>query len=907
MGRLVRVAIVVVPLAGAFGRLFVDPHALLVDSERANVDTAVRAENRLPGNDLTRLFLPHHMRIAERIHQTGRLPLWDPAGFGGRPFVGNPQASLFYPPVWLVWRSREPAALGWVTVAHLLWAALGLYTLCRSQAIGSFASSVAAGSLIVSPYMIAQVNEGHYPHVWSACWYPWAFLSIRAWHRGNRVGSLALAPILALSFLAGHPQEWYYLVLALGTWSVACIGSEWRAQNGLAAGGLDDRSERGVSAEQQRASASWNHWPTGNRPLTNLLHRDRCARAAIDVETRGRSVVLMSAALPNRVAIKSVGRLLCWGALVGSLAIGLMAVELIPDGLAARWSLRGARLSLGEASRYHVSPLNLLQLLTPRALGGPSDYFGHDNYWEPLLSFGWVALMLASVGLSCWSHRVEVRGWVILAGASVVFAAGHRFGLFAILFEIAPGMERFRVPARALFLTNLAVAVLFGYGLDALSRKDYTGVNRRYWRVVLVIAFGLALAQVVAWKLNVGHDTPALYGGGAGDGQSNRERELGRWLRGCSRIVRDRLFWGVVLGAGGLMTIARVRPACKKPATAALGFLALGELACLGFDVLSTAPVSSFVGADPMASALRTLGGTEPFRVRARDAFFPDIRAVQSGLEKTNLNDHFQIQDAAELYQRLYAYFEQRRPLERLIPALGRQEDAIRQAVLDRMNVRFLVSDRPDRRAEWPVAGSGSWNGRRWTIYRNHTALPRAYVVPRALVTPDEGDVVAVFPRVRPTEAVVMSTDPLRDVDVRQSFTAARYDASNPDRVVVNVTTRAPGLLVIADTWMPGWTALLDGRPVAILRGNRAQRVVVVKSPGQHELTMSYGAPGLVLGASVTATSAVVWLGIVVATLRRRIGGSGASAQDGSEAVVRLDSWEKGPRVSLVTRSRTSV
>ncbi len=35
---------------------------------------------------------------------------------------------------------------------------------------------------------------------------------------------------------------------------------------------------------------------------------------------------------------------------------------------------------------------------------------------------------------------------------------------------------------------------------------------------------------------------------------------------------------------------------------------------------------------------------------------------------------------------------------------------------------------------------------------------------------------------------------------------------------------RRPGLLVVADSWMPGWTARVDGVPVPILRGNHAQR-----------------------------------------------------------------------------------
>src|SRR5512146_2344908 len=90
------------PTAGlvlvVFGRLAAEPGGVLVDEDRIHRDDAVRPHDRSIGNALTRLFLPLHRRIADRIARTGRVPYWDEAGFGGRPFVGNPQAGLSYPP-----------------------------------------------------------------------------------------------------------------------------------------------------------------------------------------------------------------------------------------------------------------------------------------------------------------------------------------------------------------------------------------------------------------------------------------------------------------------------------------------------------------------------------------------------------------------------------------------------------------------------------------------------------------------------------------------------------------------------------------------------------------------------------------------------------------------------------------
>ncbi len=56
-----------------------------------------------------------------------------------------------------------------------------------------------------------------------------------------------------------------------------------------------------------------------------------------------------------------------------------------------------------------------------------------------------------------------------------------------------------------------------------------------------------------------------------------------------------------------------------------------------------------------------------------------------------------------------------------------------------------------------------------------------------------------------------MPIDPLGpDPSRRQPFTPAEWVSDDPDRVVVRVATEAPGLLVVADTWMPGWTAEVE-------------------------------------------------------------------------------------------------
>ena len=210
----------------------------------------------------------------------------------------------------------------------------------------------------------------------------------------------------------------------------------------------------------------------------------------------------------------------------------------------------------------------------------------------------------------------------------------------------------------------------------------------------------------------------------------------------------------------------------------------------------------------------------------------------------------FQLDHSALLYESLYPVASRPRPYRRLMAANEPVEEfnrRVRQAVFDRMSVQFLVSDRVESDPPWPVYAQGLWNGSHFVIQRNLSALPRAYVVPRATVVSDGASLaLTYFRELIRRDSVLMTEDPLRQIpsSPRQPFKAAQWMSIDPDHPVLNLTTEAPGLLVVADSWMPGWTARVDGVLVPILRGNHAQRVIPILQTGRHTIAMNYWPPG---------------------------------------------------------------
>ncbi len=134
------------------------------------------------------------------------------------------------------------------------------------------------------------------------------------------------------------------------------------------------------------------------------------------------------------------------------------------------------------------------------------------------------------------------------------------------------------------------------------------------------------------------------------------------------------------------------------------------------------------------------------------------------------------------------------------------------------------------------------------TVYEVPEPLPRAFVVNDVAVLPTEEAVVEAlsaadldslreraFIAAGPDSDELEATGSSASDDQPGTATITRY---TPDEARVTVEG-AGGLLVLTDTWAPGWQVTVDGRPMPIHRVDGALRGVVV-APGIHEVEFRY-------------------------------------------------------------------
>lgn len=92
---------------------------------------------------------------------------------------------------------------------------------------------------------------------------------------------------------------------------------------------------------------------------------------------------------------------------------------------------------------------------------------------------------------------------------------------------------------------------------------------------------------------------------------------------------------------------------------------------------------------------------------------------------------------------------------------------------------------------------------------------------------------------------------------------AAQILRHDPGRVLVQTNAACPSLLVLADSYDPGWSVAVDGQSTSALVVNHAQRGVVVPAGG-HTVAWRYTPVGFRAGAALTVLGLLAVAGLVL-------------------------------------------
>ena len=130
--------------------------------------------------------------------------------------------------------------------------------------------------------------------------------------------------------------------------------------------------------------------------------------------------------------------------------------------------------------------------------------------------------------------------------------------------------------------------------------------------------------------------------------------------------------------------------------------------------------------------------------------------------------------------------------------------------------------------------------------YRNVCALPRAFSVERLQRHGADSDVLKSITSASPV--ALMHTAHVLDKDappVREKFASASLRLANygSGEIHLDAVTSGEAIIVIADTWIPGWKAYMDGREAHLFRVNHVQIGIHLPNSGTFHVRLAYEPP----------------------------------------------------------------
>ena len=159
-------------------------------------------------------------------------------------------------------------------------------------------------------------------------------------------------------------------------------------------------------------------------------------------------------------------------------------------------------------------------------------------------------------------------------------------------------------------------------------------------------------------------------------------------------------------------------------------------------------------------------------------------------------------------------------------------------------------------------------------IYENPNALSRAYIVHKTevasgsallerLVHPDFNawTTALLEEPLPPEQATALEMAPLR------SNSRALITRYGLHEIKVQAEMAAPGLLILSDTYYPGWKVAVDGTPAALLRTNYALRGVYLPE-GVHQVVFRFIPWAFYVGLVLTGLTLVCGVGAALWELR---------------------------------------
>ncbi|MFH1703098.1 MAG: YfhO family protein [Nitrospirota bacterium] len=378
----------------------------------------------LAERDLGPYFIPPRFFWVESI-KNGDFPLWNPYQFSGQPFFANPQHAILYPLNSLFFILPFDVAFNSIIILHFFLGGLFTYIFLKDLKVSSTGALISGLIFMLSGYLLSV--HSLLSCLFSVIWTPLIMMFFRrAIAYPGFKNKVFTAIFLTISFLGGGVEIVYGIFFILFFMVIFSFESPS---------------------------------PHPSPPFTNPPHpplsKGGIKGGLRPILTRFRSLMIVSI-----------------------IFLFLSAVQLVPFIELLYHSIRRGGISYQEATIWSFAPKDVLLFFLPDAYGYFLDMkkYWVTQCWLKTLYTGGLPFILSSIFFIFCKGRKLFFSLMLF---SVFLSLGHYTPLYAFVFKYVPFFNGIRYPVKFLYIFILVLAITAGLGFERLKTFSEKGEAKK--------------------------------------------------------------------------------------------------------------------------------------------------------------------------------------------------------------------------------------------------------------------------------------------------------------------------------------------------------------------------------------------------------------------------------------------
>jgi len=534
--------------------------------------------------------------------------------------------------------------------------------------------------------------------------------------------------------------------------------------------------------------------------------------------------------------------------------LGLSAVQIIPFLELSRYSIRGEGITYQEATIWSLALRDIISFF----LTDPYDYYkSTERYWA---NQSWLKTLYTGFLPFIFMIFYFIKGgrerilWLSIIVISLFLALGGFNPLYYYLYSYAPFFNKLRYPVKFLYLAILAISITAGLGMHLLMEKEKDRVKTYFINAVFISGF---IAVFFLLFLVLGHSYIESFLKAKGI-DSPDYKSVGINLYNAKRALFYLTMYCVFLKIGeGIRW---------KYAGLALLCIALTGDLFGNIDYYQRMKTEDYF--KPSWAIEKITSDKDNFRILAtpkttdQTTFIaPDIKPFDSykQLFAPSMNLIHNVYDVRG------AEVMRVKRIEDVCNAFisGPSIDATNLAGL--FNIKYVVSLFPIKSKEFKLIAAhtegleGDYDelieDKTIKIYKNLKFMPRAFLAEDFKVLKNDVEILTAMKSkyFEPDKMVILEEEPVWD-----SISAAQNEKKNVriaeggnNHLMIKAATPKKSILVLTDTYFPGWKAFVNGKEQKIYRADNAFRAVLLNA-GSYEVKFVYDPVSFRAGLAIT-------------------------------------------------------